>query len=113
MIYQLFAGSLALTLLTEGVLIWLLCRKSRYIYYSVLGNLLTNPALNLALLFTVKLLGPVFYAPSLIFLEAAAVYAEARIYKMLCPCPMRKALRLSFLLNLMSFSIGFFMNLLS
>ena len=70
--------------------------------------MLTNPLLNLLLLFTVKILGQESYFLSLIVLEIAAIITEAIIYELLCDFKITKALVVSLTLNLASYLIGFF-----
>ena len=84
MIYIIFIINLLITIIVEGIIIFLLFRKKIYVYYSLLCNMLTNPLLNLLLLFTVKILGQESYFLSLIVLEIAAIITEAIIYELLC-----------------------------
>ncbi len=94
------------TVLVEGGLVALLFHSRRFVYYSFLCNLLTNPALNLLLALCVTLLGAVWYWPALALLEIAVVLTEAFVYRLLCGFTFTKALGLSVLLNLASFLIG-------
>ncbi len=106
MIYLLFATNLVVTLLVEGLLIFLWYKKGNFVYYSLLGNLLTNPAMNLLLLVAVHTFGAAHYGTSLVFLEIAVVIVEAFLYRMLGNVKMSKALLLSLVLNLASFLSG-------
>ncbi len=111
MIYLVFAVDLLSTCLIEGAAILLWFRKREFVYYSLLCNLLTNPALNLLLLVATKTLGPVYYAPALIVLEITVVLVEAYVYQMLGNLKTSKALLLSASLNLLSFLFGLMIGL--
>ena len=98
---------LGLTVAAEGLVMFLLFRSLRFVYYSVLANLLTNPALNVLLSLVTTLLGASAYLPALILLELAAVAAETLVYRTLCDFKPLKALGVSALLNAVSFGLGF------
>ena len=106
MVYLLFAVDLGVTILVEGLLVLLWSRKWDFVYYSLLGNLLTNPAMNLLLLAAVHTFGSASYAVTLLFLEAAAVAVEALLYRMLGNLKISHAVLLSVTLNLASFLSG-------
>ena len=106
MIYIVFVLNLLLTCIFEGITIYLIFRKREYIYYSFLCNMLTNPAVNLILIFSYKIFGHNSYYISLIFLELMVVVVEAYIYLLLCNFRMQKALLLSLLLNSISYALG-------
>jgi len=110
MILIAFALCLLLTVLVEGGLMALLFRSRRFVYYSFLCNLLTNPALNLLLTLCVTLLGVSWYWPALAVLEVAVVLAEAYVYRLLCGFTFVKAFGVSALLNLTSFLAGIGLN---
>lgn len=84
MIYIIFLYSLILTILVKGLIISILYRKLRFVYHSVLCNLLTDPLLNLLLLIAINLFGNIYYFTALVILEVAIVLAEAVILKLLC-----------------------------
>ncbi len=100
------ARALALTSAVEGLLVLLIFRRWRYVYYSVLCNLLTNPALNVLLSLGVFALGAYVYTPLLILLELAVLLIEAYVYRLLCGFSSARALTLSALLNASSFCAG-------
>lgn len=106
MIYLTFLWALGLTVLAEGAAMALLFRKWRYVYCSLLCNLLTNPALNFLLLVAVKSFGADAYAPALFVLEAAAVLVEGFVIRLLCGFSRRKAAAVSLFLNALSFLAG-------
>lgn len=106
MIYLVFLWALGLTILVEGAAMALLFGKRRYVYCSLLCNLLTNPALNLLLLLAVNGLGADAYAPALFLLEFAVVLVEGYVIRLLCSFSRRKALAVSLLLNALSFLAG-------
>jgi hypothetical protein len=101
---------LAVTVLVEGGLMALFFRSRRFVYYSFLCNLLTNPALNLLLLLCVMLLGTAWYWPAVAILALAAVFVEAYVYRLLCDLPFARALGTSVLLNAVSFLAGIGLN---
>jgi len=105
-IYRYFLFNLAATLLVEGVLVALWFRRRDYVYYSALCNLLTNPALNLALAGVVRLAGMAYYAAGLIALETLAVLIEAWVLQRLCGFRFAKAALVSVVVNAASFLIG-------
>lgn len=106
MIYFYFLVNLLLTILTEGLLTALIFRRRKYVYYSFLCNILTNPTLNLALLVLVNYTGLKYYYTTLAILEIITVIIEAGIWRLLCRFPFLKALSFSLLLNLASFLAG-------
>lgn len=107
MIFLIFLGNLAATIIIEGAVIALLFRRHDFVYYSFLCNLLTNPAVNLLLVLAVTALGTAFYYPALAVLEISAVIIEAYVYRMLCGFKTSKALWVSALANAASFLAGF------
>jgi len=110
MIYLIFIGSLLITIAVEGIAILVLFRRKDYFYYSVLCNLLTNPALNLVLMITVKAFGASVYYPVLLLAEVAVVFVEAALYKYLSGLNMKKCIMLSAFLNALSFAAGVLLN---
>lgn len=106
MIYRHVLFNLAATLLVEGVIVALWFRRRDYVYYSALCNLLTNPALNLALVCVVRFAGLTYYAAALIALEALAVLIEAWVFKRLCDFSPAKAALVSCAVNAASFLTG-------
>ncbi|MEA4911104.1 MAG: hypothetical protein VB092_00630 [Oscillospiraceae bacterium] len=101
--------ALALTVVVEGVLMLALSRRPIFVYYSFLGNLLTNPALNLLLIGAALVWlpeqKPLFLA-ALAALECAAAAVEALLYRRLCDYSAARAVLVSVLLNAASFSVG-------
>ena len=110
MIYLVFLVELALTVLIEGSVIFLLFTRWDYLYHSVLVNLLTNPALNLGLLIAVTYGGTAYYQPLLLLGETLVILIEAWIYRYLGDFKFPKALLVSLLLNGLSFGLGLLLN---
>lgn len=106
MIYGTFLVNLTLTIFIEGLVIVLLFRRLRFVYYSFLCNIITNPALNLILLAIIQCLGAAYYRASLIILESAAVFVEAYVMMLLSTLSFKKALAVSALMNSVSCIIG-------
>ena len=114
MIYLVFVWNLALTVAVEGAVMWLLFRRRDYMYYSLLANVITNPAVNLLLFFCVGSLGWSYWSV-LCVLEISAVIIEAVIYGKICEFGIGitawgKALSLSVLLNGLSYGAGYVIN---
>ena len=105
-LYLVFLWAFLLTVATEGTAILIILRRKKYVYYSLLCNMLTNPALNLLMLISVRLFGIKVYYPILAVLELAVVFVEAAVYNYICRFGMRKSLRLSAFLNALSLSCG-------
>ena len=95
-----------LTLLIEGVAIFFVFLRKKYVYYSVLCNLLTNPTLNLLLSISVIFFGARAYYPVLIAAEIAIIFIEAGVYNYICGFGMKKAVMVSAFLNILSFTAG-------
>ena len=75
----LLLKNLTLTILLEGAGILLILHKPRAILYSVLANVMTNPALNVALIMLTGY-ARLPYWPCLAALELSAVAAETWAY---------------------------------
>lgn len=105
-------GSFLLTAFVEGGVIWLVQRDRKFVYYSLLCNLLTNPALNFLLLLLFSLWGWGVYYPAAVILEILVVLLEARIYRLLGGVSLRWSLWLSLLLNALSLFAGLVLSLL-
>ena len=78
MIFWVLFRVFALTLLVEMPVAFFVWGK-RGLYPVFLGNLLTNPLLNILLIFCVSLWGLAAYTPALVVLEVAAVVAEGEV----------------------------------
>lgn len=101
-----------ITVITEGTTMALLFRNRKFVYYSFLGNLLTNPALNLIMLIVYLLADTPWLYISLALLESAAVLIEAHVYRLLCGFKIAKAFGVSALLNVVSLAAGYGISLL-
>ncbi len=106
MVYLYFLLALLTTVAVEGLLMFLLFRRWDFVYYTLICNLLTNPAMNLLLLAGVRFFGPGVYWPALLALEFVVVALEGLILRLLCRFRLIKALAFSLLLNAASFGIG-------
>ena len=105
-----FLQVLLLTVALEGAVILVVFRRKKYVYYSVLCNLLTNPAMNLLLAVSFSLFGEGAYWLTLVLVELAVVIVEAAVYNYICEFGIKKAAMLSVLLNVSSFSAGILIN---
>lgn len=106
MIYGYFLFVFSLTVLIECTIMFLIFRSKQFVYYIFLCNLLTNPALNLITIQMGKGFGILWYRVVLLILELAVVIIEARIIHTLCRFKAKKAILISFILNLASFCCG-------
>jgi len=109
-LYLVFLWSLLLTITIEGLVIFVIFRCKQYVYYSLLCNLLTNPALNLMLGIFVWIFGERAYLPTLVIVELAVIFVEAAVYRYICGFGMRKSVMLSACLNFLSLSTGVLIN---
>jgi len=109
-IYFVFLWSLLLTIVIEGIAILTIFRRKKYVYYSMLCNLLTNPAMNLLLAASVTLFGVGKYYLTLVIAELAVITVEAAVYNYICRFGMRKSLLLSAFLNALSCVAGLAIN---
>ena len=101
----LFA-SLAITVFAEGVLTAIWFKNGRMVYFSVLCNLITNPALNILVIAAVSAFGAAAYVSAVALMELAVVAVEAYIWRSLCRFSWGKALWIAFITNLLSFGAG-------
>lgn len=101
-----FIAAFALTATIEGIVIYVWYRQAQYVYYTFLCNLLTNPALNLLLLLAVWQLGGNAYLPMLMVAEAAVVFIEAAVLRVLMATSYKHAFGVSLVLNLSSIAVG-------
>lgn len=108
-VFLLLVRNLFLTVLIEGVLVLVFVKKSETLYHSVLVNMLTNPIVNLALIFWgsfVPLPEVPYYYVVTAFLEAAAVITEWILYYKMGDFGFKKAFFASLFLNAASYSFG-------
>lgn len=101
-----FVLCLVVTIIVEGIVIFIKYGRKDYVYYSLLCNVLTNPILNLLLCVLVLVLGSEIYMIALMILEIIVVIVEAYVYKILCHFLDKEALKVSLLLNISSYLIG-------
>ncbi len=101
--------NLLLTVLIEGALVLIFIRKKETLYHSVLVNMLTNPLVNLLLIFWANFAPfpevPGFYIATA-FLEIAAVATEWILYYKMGDFGIKKAFFASLILNAASYSFG-------
>ena len=101
--------NLLLTVLIEGALVLIFTKKRETAYHSVLVNMLTNPLVNLILIFwgSFVLLPTVpYYYIATAVLEIAAVITEWPLYYKMGDFGVKKAFFVSFGLNAASYSFG-------
>ena len=105
--YIVILSQLILTILIEGAFILVWKNSMEVLGYSVLANLMTNPPLNLVLLYLIQTgTSSVSILKVTALLEIAAVIAEALAYKGMMKLNFKKALGMSLVLNLTSYVLG-------
>ena len=106
-LYLVILCQLVFTILIEGsvMIVWQYSKEA--LGYSVLANFMTNPPLNLLLLYLSGQGIGLFATLSIrLGLEAIVVLAEALAYMGMMKVSIKKALLISLVLNLVSFGIG-------
>ncbi len=101
--------ALIATILIEGVVVLLLKRSLKWLYYSLLCNMLTNPLLNLSLYAFIILFRPASAAYYICvgIGECIVVTVEYALYRALTKEKPGSCLLVSFTANLISFLSGF------
>ncbi len=112
-LFLLFLKNFAVTAVVEGIGAACVRRDRRFVWYSLLCNLLTNPLANLLMLLGVLWLGIGAYFPLLAVLECAVTAAEAAVYRLLGGMGKARALGFSLFLNALSCLVGFLPQLFS
>lgn len=105
--YLVILCQLVFTILVEGSVMIVWQNSKEALGYSVLANLMTNPPLNLLLLY-LSGHGAGLYATVGIRLglEVLVILAEALAYRGMMKTDIKNAIRISLVLNLVSFGIG-------
>ena len=105
--YLVILCQLVFTILVEGSVMIVWQNSKEALGYSVLANLMTNPPLNLLLLYLAGQ-GVGLYATVGIRLglEVLVILAEALAYRGMMKTDIKNAIRISLVLNLVSFGIG-------
>jgi hypothetical protein len=105
--YLVILCQLVFTILIEGSVMIVWQNSKEALGYSVLANLMTNPPLNLLLLYLAGQ-GVGLYATVGIRLglEVLVIAAEALAYRGMMKTDIKNAIRISLVLNLVSFGIG-------
>jgi hypothetical protein len=105
--YLVILCQLVFTILVEGSVMIVWQNSKEALGYSVLANLMTNPPLNLLLLYLAGQ-GVGLYATVGIRLglEVLVIAAEALAYRGMMKTDIKNAIRISLVLNLVSFGIG-------
>ena len=107
MLPQLLAwmAALVLTVVIEGAIVLAIFRKPRFLYYSFLMNLLTNPALNLCVFLAMTFFGVSYWVVVGIG-ELAVLVVEAILANKLMQLSWPRSLLLSLLTNATSMLAG-------
>ncbi len=105
--YLVILCQLVFTILIEGSVMIVWQNSKEALGYSVLANLMTNPPLNLLLLYLAGQ-GVGIYATMgiRVGLEVLVIAAEALAYRGMMKIGIKNAIRISLVLNLVSFGIG-------
>lgn len=104
--------SLALTLLAEAAVVFILTRKKDFLAGSLLVNVLTNPLLNVLLVFPLHFFGMTGYVISAICGESCVVFGEAGLYHLLLRESPKKCFFVSLAANAASLGIGLLLKFL-
>lgn len=105
--YLVILCQLLFTILIEGSVMIVWQGSKEALGYSVLANMMTNPPLNLFLLYLAGQGTGLFGTVAIrIGLEALVIMAEALAYKGMMGTGFKKAIKISAVLNLVSFGIG-------
>lgn len=97
---------LALTVLIEGVAVIYFKPRKRVLLASVLGNILTNPLLNIAVIIVGFKFGSTVYVTAVICGELLAIIAETTVYRVLTGLNVRRCFMISMLANCVSYFVG-------
>lgn len=104
----LLIKALLLTVVIEGIVIFISTRSVKWLLFSIPVNGLTNPVLNLCLMLVSIYSGStILYITVLIFLELAAVAAEAALYRAFSGIRLRSCFLRSIAANGISVVLGF------
>ncbi|MFI3168124.1 MAG: hypothetical protein R3Y32_08435 [Bacillota bacterium] len=101
----LMISALILTILIECGIVHLIKRDKSLTYWVLLCNLATNPALNFIMLCLFQIMASVNVA-ILLSLEICVVFVEALMITYISKTPLKTTLKLSLLLNSISFIVG-------
>lgn len=105
--YLVIFCQLIFTIMIEGSVMLLWQKSKEAAGYSVLANMMTNPPLNLFLLYSAWQGTGLFGTVAIrIGLEALVIIFEALAYKGMMGTGFKKAFKISAVLNLISFGIG-------
>ena len=97
--------TIPLTILIEGLVLWLWCRAKCENFQRILLTLTLANLITQALLITALALSPLRYWPTLLTMEALIVVVEGLILRIV-DLPLRQAFSLSLLVNAASFGFG-------
>lgn len=107
--FLILVRNLALTVLIEGVLVYVFTKNGEKTFHSVLVNMITNPILNVCLLLWLEYVAlpvvPYYYIVTA-FLEISAVITEWILYYKMGDFGLKKAFFAALSLNAASFSFG-------
>jgi hypothetical protein len=105
--YLVILCQLVFTILIEGSVMIVWQNSKEALGYSVLANLMTNPPLNLILLYLAgQGIGLYATVGIRLGLEVLVIAAEALAYRGMMKTDIKNAIRISLVLNLVSFGIG-------
>ena len=105
--YLVILCQLVFTILVEGSVMIVWQNSKEALGYSVLANLMTNPPLNLLLLYLAGQGADLYATVGIrLGLEVLVILAEALAYRGMMKTDIKNAIRISLVLNLVSFGIG-------
>ncbi len=99
--------ALLLTIVIEGTVMLALTRSVKWLLYNILVNALTNPLLNLALMYVSVFSGKTgLYVICLLIGEIIVIVGEACLYRLLTQDTARRCFIRSLITNLVSVLLG-------
>ena len=103
-------GYVLVTIVIEVIVVFIMgYRKKNFLYVVTLGNVITNPALNTLIIIYYFFSGGYISSYSLIMLELVVVYVEFKLlyYVFKNKYSKDKLIKVAFMINVVSFVIGY------
>lgn len=97
---------LILTIIIEGIVMLIMTRSKKWVYYNLLCNMLTNPLLNLSLFAMSLTLGKNAYYITLVIGEIIVLFGEAWLYNLMTSEKFKVCFIRSLVTNCCSLLIG-------
>lgn len=98
--------ALVLTIIIEGVAMFILTRSKEWVKCNILCNMVTNPILNISLFVLVYFTGLSWYSLGVFIGEAIVFTSEALLYKLMTGKGILKCIIYSVITNALSLVLG-------